>query len=194
MTHEVKQQKRALREWALAETAQFTPGYLQASDRGIFEQVTQMPAFLAAGNIFIYHSVKKEPDTIQIITAALQAGKIVALPYILPGGKMLAKVMRRFGELKPGRWQIPACPATAEEMSLAEIEMMVVPGLVFDRAGYRVGHGGGYYDRFLAGYTGTSVGLCREKLLLDRVPRQAHDIAVDYLATENGVTAKRPMS
>ena len=60
----------------------------------------------------------------------------------------------------------------------------LVPGLCYDREGYRLGFGGGYYDRWLAGCSGWKVGLCRAALLQDRLPRGPYDIPVDLVVTE----------
>ena len=61
---------------------------------------------------------------------------------------------------------------------------MLVPAVCYDRRGYRLGFGGGYYDRWLADFSGVRVGLCRGAVLQDRVPTEAHDARVDILLTE----------
>ena len=85
-------------------------------------------------------------------------------------------IRHRYGMLEPGE----GCPLVPQE----EIELILVPGLCFDRLGYRLGQGGGYYDRYLAGYGGTTVGLCRREVLQERVPREEHDRQVDLLVTD----------
>lgn len=67
--------------------------------------------------------------------------------------------------------------------------LCLVPGLAFDRAGYRLGYGKGYYDRFLAAHAVKAVGLCYEELLLTQVPRQPLDQRVGWLVTEAGAKA-----
>lgn len=74
------------------------------------------------------------------------------------------------------------CPA-------GEIDLILVPCLAADDAGYRLGYGGGYYDRFLAGAKGVSICLCREQALWESVPRDAHDARVDFVVTEAGTIA-----
>ena len=61
---------------------------------------------------------------------------------------------------------------------------MLVPAVCYDRRGYRLGFGGGYYDRWLEGFSGVTAGLCREAVLQDEVPIEAHDARVDILLTE----------
>lgn len=93
-------------------------------------------------------------------------------------------------DLKKGRFGIwepdpTVCPLL-EEPSGA---FCLVPGLAFDRAGYRLGYGKGYYDRFLAAHAVKAVGLCYEELLLSQVPRQPLDQRVGWLVTEAGAKA-----
>ena len=65
--------------------------------------------------------------------------------------------------------------------------VLLVPGLAFDRSGGRLGRGGGYYDRWLAGFSGVTAALCRDGLLMDAIPRLSHDLAVDLVITETGL-------
>ena len=81
-----------------------------------------------------------------------------------------------FGISEPGE----DCPLIAREA----INLVLVPAVCYDRRGYRLGFGGGYYDRWLAGFSGVTVGLCREAVLQEAVPTEAHDARVDLLLTE----------
>lgn len=70
------------------------------------------------------------------------------------------------------------------------IDVMVIPGLAYDRQGVRLGRGGGYYDRFLATHNGVeTIGVCPVARLVEVLPRHAHDAAMQWLATEAGVVA-----
>ena len=103
---------------------------------------------------------------------------------MLPGHRMEVRrydpdkplVRAPFGISEPGE----DCPLLARE----EIPLALVPALCYDRRGFRLGFGGGYYDRWLEGFSGLRVGLCREAVLQDRVPAGPHDARVDLLLTE----------
>ena len=69
----------------------------------------------------------------------------------------------------------------------ADIGLALVPGLAFDRSGGRLGQGGGYYDRWLAGFSGFTAALCRAPLLLERLPAEGHDLPVALVLTEEGL-------
>ncbi|WP_053219197.1 5-formyltetrahydrofolate cyclo-ligase [Virgibacillus senegalensis] len=77
-------------------------------------------------------------------------------------------------------------PAVSIPVSRQQIDLMIVPGLLFDKKGFRVGYGGGYYDRYLAGFSKPTVALTSNDQVIDEVPRDTFDIAVDHIVTETG--------
>ena len=84
--------------------------------------------------------------------------------------------------------RVLATRADAREWAEAPVDAPVlVPGIVFDRQGHRIGYGGGYFDRFLAGRHGLSVGLAFAWQVVEEIPRDAHDVAVAMVVTEAGV-------
>lgn len=81
-------------------------------------------------------------------------------------------------------------PEVTERVDKQEIDLLIVPGLVYDKRGYRVGFGGGYYDRFLADFTNKTVSMFYSKQLVDELPDESFDIPVQTLLTENGFISK----
>jgi 5-formyltetrahydrofolate cyclo-ligase len=92
---------------------------------------------------------------------------------------MTAKIYT--GQLRPGRFGIPEPPEGAP--TIEDPEWAVVPGIAFDRDGFRLGRGGGYYDRWLLGRTIRTVGLCRPERLVPELPRDPWDIPVQTVIT-----------
>ena len=90
-------------------------------------------------------------------------------------------------ELIPGSYSIPEPAADCETLTDLSGSICLVPGLVFDNEGYRVGYGKGYYDRFLSRYPFTKIGIVYSDLILDKVPRGRFDRRVDILVTERGI-------
>ena len=78
-------------------------------------------------------------------------------------------------------------PEPLEPLIPGKDDLIVVPGLCYDRTGYRLGQGGGYYDRYLARHRGVTLGLCRETLLYGELPREWNDFPMEYVFTEAGV-------
>lgn len=75
-------------------------------------------------------------------------------------------------------------PLDAPLLSKEEIDLVLVPAVCYDRQGYRLGFGGGYYDRWLSQFSGFTVGLCRNCILQDHVPLEPHDQSVQVLITD----------
>ena len=182
--------KTELRKILRDEIAALPGGYIAESDAGLFRQLTSLKEFISARNIMMYYSVKREPDTVLIAKAALSGGKNLSFPYCLGGGIMQARVVRSLSELKPAALRIPAPTSVAPVIAPEELDLVVVPALTYDRAGYRLGHGAGYYDRFLRCTLAYRVGLAREMLIRDELPRQSHDVAVKCVVSENGIIFK----
>ena len=180
-------EKAKLRVRISEEIASLPDEYITASDIGLSARVTELEEFIDARNIMLYYSVKREPATHEIAKAALSAGKTVAFPLCYRGGSMEARIVKSLDELIPAMLGIPAPAAAAALMTPEESDLIIVPALTYDYEGYRLGYGGGYYDRYLPGAAGYTVGLARERLIKAVLPREPHDIAVKCIVTENGI-------
>ena len=100
---------------------------------------------------------------------------------------MEARVVRSLDELAPSMLGIPAPPDTAKLLAPEELDLIFVPALAYDAFGYRIGYGGGYYDRYLHDLSAYTVGLARERLLREILPVEPHDIAVKCVIMEDRV-------
>ena len=176
--------KKSVRLQVLEEMDNLPASYIQESDEGIFQNLESLPEFKDAQTVFAYYSVGREPDTRKIIEHALSLGKRIVLPISLPGGVMELREIQSLSELQQARFGIPAPPETAKIVPPEEVDIILVPAVTYDMEGHRLGRGGGYYDRFLAKTSAFSVGLARERLIMDAVPREAHDMAVNCVITE----------
>ena len=166
--------------------------YLRSCDRPIAERFFSLPEYRAARTVMLYVGVGPEPNTRPLIERALLDGKTVALPRVYGHGIMRAHKIGSLLELVPGALGILEPTENSPVIPPNHIDLIVVPGLAFSRDGRRLGHGGGYYDRFLAACPAFIVGLCRERLLMDDLPVEAHDIPVRCLITEENET--RPLA
>lgn len=157
----------------------------QAADEAICRRILALPEFQAARSVLAFYPMAAEPDIRPVLEAALAAGKQLSLPRCLPDHSFIPTVVMDLGRLVPGVWGIPAPPedgAAAEEIDLA-----LVPGVAFDAKGGRLGHGAGYYDRFLQTFPGVTVGICFAQCVVERVPAEAHDRPVELVLTEAGL-------
>lgn len=144
----------------------------------------ELPQLEAAKTVLLFWSMGREPDTRPALSRLLARGKRVCLPKCLPGRLMEARQWTGQERLLPSGYGIPEpgsdCPTVARE----EIDVILVPNLCCDREGYRLGHGGGYYDRYLTGYKGLTVSICPGAFFRDRVPREDHDLPVNLVLTD----------
>lgn len=176
--------KPAFRKKILDQISAFDEAYIIYSDEAVFQALITLPQVLSADTVFTYLSVGREVDTRRFIKFCLNCGKRVALPVDVSCGKMEFALIKSLNELVKGEYGIPEPPNSAQHVNPSENDVCFVPALCFDEKLFRMGRGGGYYDRFLAGCKAKTIGLCREKLVCDKLPTQPHDIAVSLLITD----------
>lgn len=188
--------KSALRKEARAGRAQLPSAYRAKADAAVARLVAGHPLFADAPLILAYCSVEDEVDTRVLIEKALRQGKPVALPRCRPATRTMDwHRIDSLAALVPGYGNIPEPPdnpATLVDPAAAGPHALaLVPALVIDDAGFRLGYGGGYYDRFLATFSGVSLGLIRRR---QRIPSLQEcgaagpfDLPVNAVADEDGV-------
>lgn len=137
--------------------------------------------------VLLFYGVGREPDTRELIVELLGRGKTVALPRCLPGRRMEARAVSGLDDVRPGTYGIPepveGCPVIERD----RLDLILAPNLCCDRWGYRLGHGAGYYDRYLAGYAGVTAALCPEEWLQEELPRDEFDLPVQLVLTQTQV-------
>ncbi len=185
MASTIELEKKELRRRVREQLSLLSPEALRRSDDALFSRFLALPQVEAARTVFAFWGISgKEPETARLIRNLIVRGKAVGLPRMLPGRRMEVRrydpdkplVPVSFGIFEPGE----NCPLMERE----RVDLALVPAVCYDRRGYRLGFGGGYYDRWLEGFSGMKIGLCREAVLQDRVPVEAHDSRVDLLLTE----------
>ena len=187
MPSTITAEKALLRRQALDWLATLSSQARIAGDEALFRRFLALPQIESARTVLLYHGMDTEPDTVRLLPPLWDIGKQVCLPRCLPGNQMEARLVQRdstlvrhpYGMLEPG----PDCPLIPPD----QIDLVLVPGLAFDRSGGRLGRGGGYYDRWLAGFSGITAALCRDGLLMEAIPRLPHDLGVNLVVTETGL-------
>ena len=113
-------------------------------------------------------------------------------PLCHPRGRLSFHQVTSPAELNPGMLGIgEPDPRLHAETPLSQIDLILCPGLAFDKDGIRLGQGGGFYDRILHRFHGQACGITMATQVVATIPHEAHDIHVDYLITENGIQATR---
>ena len=191
-SQELKRDKRALRARVRALRDALPPDERERASRAIADSLLSLPDVASISTAMVFASFGTEVDTVPIVEGLLDRGVRVALPRVertelLPIAYLLGDplVEAAFGMPEPsGDAAVPP----------PEIDLAVTPGLAFDRSGYRVGYGGGFYDRFFAAGRPdlVKVGVCFAVQLVDAVPHGAFDVAVDAIVTELEVIRPPP--
>ncbi len=187
----VAEQKKLLREKMIKKGQNLSPEYISASDLAISQKVFELPEFGSARSIFVYVSRGFEPDTSRIIDRALELGKNVYVPRIISKGIMAAARIFSVVELVPGQYGIPAAPADAPTVPACSIDLSLIPCVCASSDGFRLGYGGGYYDRFFAFRNAerynidhpraaySAYVLCRNEMVVDSIPHDRFDVSFD---------------
>ncbi len=156
-------------------------------DKRICDALMQMVSFRYSETILMYAPLKGEIDIIPIAIKALELGKKVAFPRCVEDPRNLDfKYVNSLDDLSAGSYSIEEPSEELESVVDFSKSICIIPGIVFDREGYRVGYGKGYYDRFLSVYDGTKFGLAYSECVIDTVPRGRFDKHVDILISEKG--------
>lgn len=188
--------KSSLRSNYLSARRGLAPAARAASDAAIRRALERFDIFREASLVLTYVSYGAEVGTHELIEALLAEGRRVAVPRCDAERRVMGFCeISSLGELVRGAHGLLEPPAGFERIPVVPDlvgSVCLVPGLVFDGAGQRVGYGGGYYDRFLAFYPGDKIGLARTtQLSSNPLPHDAHDVPVDFIATEGGVWSCR---
>jgi 5-formyltetrahydrofolate cyclo-ligase len=181
MEERIQREKAELRQMMLGLMRSLPDAYRINSDVAIRDILMALAVWKQARTVFIYISTGMEPDTRELIQSALDAGRTVAVPRTLGRGEMEARAIASLDELHPGSFGIPEPAETNRLLQPRELDLVVAPCVAADKQGYRLGHGGGYYDRYLARVDCATVCLCRARLLRDTLPHGAQDRPVEIV-------------
>lgn len=148
------------------------------SQKILIDLLKENEVFENAKTIFCYVSAGSEPKTDLLLDYILKTGKTLAVPKCLDKkGNMAAIEIKSLDDIREGFFGIRE-PKEGRVVEKEEIDLCIVPGLSFDKDGFRLGYGGGYYDRFLENTNMYTIGICFEELFADKLPREENDIAV----------------
>ena len=181
-------EKQSLRVEARRFLARLDAGLKQSASRKILDQLEGWEPWRAARTVCAFSALSCEPD----LLTPWPVGKKIILPRV-SGPKLNLHFVEHARELVAGSFGIFEPPEHAR-LAQAKADLILVPGLAFDRSGMRLGRGGGYYDRFLVGFEGLRVGICFQEVVFDRIPFEPHDAMVDFLATPEGIISCGPRS
>jgi len=191
------EEKDRLRREFLARRQAMKEQEVQIKSRAIQTRVEALLREQGARTVMSYVSVRNEVRTQALIRSLLAEGIVVAVPLCVPERLELVpcRMENLEDDLEEGHFGIPEPKENKRQpLPLEELEAIIVPGVAFDRCGYRLGHGSGYYDLFLRRLPDgiAKIGLAYDWQVVAEVPRSDHDVPVDLVVTETEVIAVGP--
>ena len=193
---EIRKQKTKLRESYIEKRRNLTVEEKTDLDNQVCKKVISSNTYKNADIVLAYMPKEDELDITYVLEKTLSDGKRLALPNCDPETRdMDFYFVKDLSELEKGHYNILEPSENNElytdEKFIKENVICIVPAIVYDRKGFRIGYGGGYYDRYLSTFKGLKVGVAYFDHIINEVPKGKFDFAVDVLISERGVYAKR---
>ncbi len=191
----IKYKKEDIRKEITSLRNELTKEQVDFLSQKIISTLIKLPIFKSSQNIMLYLSFGNEVDTFKLIELCKDQGKKVIVPFCVKEGRQIVPtelknvnedlVRTKFGYLEPKKELV-------KSVDTQEIDLIILPGLAFDRGCYRISYGGGYYDRFLGklDFSIPTIGLVYDFQLIDLAPIEAHDIPVDYVVTDKRIVVR----
>ena len=189
----MKESLREHKRWRRREIAgireELTDRYITEASAVITDRLLETEEYRRANTVMCYLDYGKEVRTSALVERLWADGKRVCIPLCTDTKAhiMEAKLYTAETVLVSGAYGIMEPPAAAETVPAGEIDLIVLPCVSCDRSCNRLGHGAGYYDRYLPGTDASLIALCTEKLMSDEIPVDEFDVPLDAVITENDI-------
>ena len=178
---EIRSQMRRIRR-------EMSPQTVQEKNDRIYKRLIATQQYRQAKTVVVYVSKELEVDTRRLMEHAWADGKQVAAPRCVENTRLMKMhLIGSMEDLEEGAYGILEPYSNLPVLEDTTNAICIVPAFCNDYRGYRVGYGGGYYDRWLESFSGTTVGLCRECVLQRSLPVEPHDLGVHVLVTDRRV-------
>ncbi|WP_235840743.1 5-formyltetrahydrofolate cyclo-ligase [Clostridium tertium] len=181
-----KEEKKVLRNKILEIRDSLNNNEKELMDNKIFNELINTDLYKRSINIFIYISFSNEINTRNIIEKAFKDKKNVFIPKVYKDEKSMKAIkLNSIDELKKNSMGILEPIDDSNYIEKENIDLIVVPGVVFDKECNRIGYGGGYYDRYLKDIKSkeNKIALAYDLQIVDKIESEVHDIKVDYIIT-----------
>lgn len=181
--------KKSLRKWMGEELRGINRLHYEQMSYVIGKSLAQTEEWEEAKTVALTVSRFPEVDTWQLIRKGWEQSKKMAVPKCHPTTKQMTfRQIRSFTDLEHSFFGLFEPKEHETEMvPKEEIDLVIVPGLLYNRYGFRIGFGGGYYDRFLKDYRGQTISLAFSRQLIEYLPHEEHDMPVGKIVTEKEI-------
>jgi 5-formyltetrahydrofolate cyclo-ligase len=179
-------QKKEIRKTHLKKRLNYDNQNLSIFSNEILKKLECLEIFKQAKNIMFYIPIKNEVNTIPSIKKYLKT-KQISLPKIKSDNKIHAHLINSLENLEIGKYNIEEPNDETLEIDLGKLDIIIIPGISFDRQGLRIGYGKGYYDDFLKSTKAKKIALAYEFQINENIPGEIHDEKVDLIITEKSI-------
>ena len=173
--------KKACRREVKERLAKMTDALRTDASSSICHSIHKLEEWQEARSVLLFHPMKSEPDITPLLGTR---DKQLFLPRMIDDCNLEIVPYSGAESLAQGKFGIFE-PSESNAVALDEIDLVLVPAVAIDRNGHRLGHGKGYYDRLLAGFRKTTIGVVFASQIFENIPFEQHDIALSYIVTEN---------
>lgn len=183
----LKIQKTELRRQYMEKRKAIPTERKAAADKAICRKLASTVSFRFADTVMLYSALPSEIDLTELINVALSQGKRVVLPRCVAGSPIMNfHIVTDLSTLEKGSFSIMEPPAHSPIWTPTDSDkaICVIPGVLFDQQGHRVGYGKGYYDRYLSDKKVQRIGVVYDDFILKSLPHGRYDLAVDLIVTE----------
>lgn len=181
----IEDRKKALRNEIRERAKKYSREWIEAESAKITEHIIKSQAYQNAEVIFCYVSTGKEVNTFEILEDAFRRGKKVGVPLCLEKGRMEVRQIHSMQDLCPGAYGILEPKPETDRISGEEITYGIIPCVTCDKKGNRMGHGAGYYDRYLEGLKLKKVIVCFDEMMAEEIPMTELDIRMDQVVSQS---------
>ena len=185
---DISERKKELRRHYSSKRTALDTTYVQSASQEICDNLLRLIRDRHADTVLLFHPIKNEPDLRSLVSILNREGICTAFPISVtePVG-LDFHVVADVNDMEVGTYGIREPDKYAPMPKISSRSVCVVPALAYDRYGFRLGYGKGFYDRFLADFDGVSVGITYDGFIADKLPRDRYDLCVDTIITERGV-------
>lgn len=175
--------KQIIRDILLSERIKLSQKEVETFSKEIIRRLKNLQVFKRAKTVLLYYPIKNEVDT----TPLFNTNKIFAFPLIHPDSNIMTiHQVTDLKTLKSGKFEIKEPPKTHKRIAIKDIDLVITPGLAFDKNGHRIGFGKGYFDKLFKNLSTncTKIALAYDFQIIENVPAEPHDKKVDMIITE----------
>jgi 5-formyltetrahydrofolate cyclo-ligase len=181
---DIRSYKNELRDYFAKKRKALSSSEKSILDKKISDRLISMSVFKSSNQILLYASTDEEISTDSIFRYSLEIGKPCFFPKCYDHSKMVFFSVSSPDELICDSFNIKAPKYETDIYTPKPSDIIIVPAMSYDKKGFRLGYGKGFYDRFLPDFMGTKIGLCYYDFISDSLPTGRFDMSVDIIITE----------